>query len=187
MLSCIWFFATSWIVARQAPLSMEFSRQEYWSGLPFSPPENFPDPGIETVSALTGRFSTTVLAGKPKENWCLNLIFLLVVRSSDITCTIETSSFVNCFLTPLTGTYLRRWKSHSKSGHKVLQLFCSPWSFVSVSRHPCHHLSTWAGRRAEGCHQYKNPCCLALTSECPSPFNSLSSRVGSGFWNAKKG
>ena len=85
MLSCIWFFATPWIVAHQAPLSMEFSRQEYWNGLLFSPPENFPDPGIETASALTGRFSTTVLAGKPKENWCLNLIFLLVVRSSNIT------------------------------------------------------------------------------------------------------
>ena len=90
MLSCIWFFATPWIVAHKDPLSMEFSGQEYWNGLLFSPPENFPDPGIETASALTGRFSTTVLAGKPKENWCLNLIFLLVVRSSNITCAIET-------------------------------------------------------------------------------------------------
>ena len=39
--------ATPWTVARQAPLSMGFSRQEYWSGLPFPPPGNLTDPGIE--------------------------------------------------------------------------------------------------------------------------------------------
>ena len=38
--------------ARQAPLSMEFSRQEYWSGLPFSSPEDLPDPGIEPGSPV---------------------------------------------------------------------------------------------------------------------------------------
>ena len=37
-------FATPWTVARQAPLSMEFPRQEYWSGLPFPPPGDLPDP-----------------------------------------------------------------------------------------------------------------------------------------------
>ena len=40
-------FATLWTVARQSPLSMGFSRQEYWSGLPFPSPEVFSDPGIE--------------------------------------------------------------------------------------------------------------------------------------------
>ena len=40
-------FATPWIVAHQAPLSMGFSRQEYWSGLPCPPPEDLPDSGIE--------------------------------------------------------------------------------------------------------------------------------------------
>ena len=40
----------SWMVACLAPLSMEFSRQEYWSGLPFSYPGDLPDPGIETGS-----------------------------------------------------------------------------------------------------------------------------------------
>ena len=40
-------FATPWTVARQAPLSMGFSRQEYWSGLPCPPPGDFPDSGIE--------------------------------------------------------------------------------------------------------------------------------------------
>ena len=40
-------FGTSWTVAYQAPESMEFSRQEYWSGLPFPSPGDLPDPGIE--------------------------------------------------------------------------------------------------------------------------------------------
>ena len=42
--------ATPWTVARQAPLSMGFSRQEYWSGLPFPSPGDLPNPGIEPVS-----------------------------------------------------------------------------------------------------------------------------------------
>ena len=45
-----WTFATSWIGACQAPLSLGFSRQEYWSGLPFPPPGNLPDPGIDPGS-----------------------------------------------------------------------------------------------------------------------------------------
>ena len=43
-------FATPWTVAYKAPLSMEFSRQEYWSGLPFPSPGDLPDPGIEPGS-----------------------------------------------------------------------------------------------------------------------------------------
>ena len=42
--------ATPWTVAHQAPLSMGFSRQEYWSGLPFPSPGDLPDPGIESWS-----------------------------------------------------------------------------------------------------------------------------------------
>ena len=46
-LSCVRFFVTLCIVGRQAPLSMEFSRQEYWSGLPCPPPGDLPSIGIE--------------------------------------------------------------------------------------------------------------------------------------------
>ena len=49
-LSCVRRFATPWTVAYQAPQSMEFSRQEYWSGLPFPSPEDRPNPGIEPRS-----------------------------------------------------------------------------------------------------------------------------------------
>ena len=60
--------ATPWTVAHQVSLSMGFSRQEYWSGLPFLPPESFPDPGIEPTSpALAGGFFTTKSPGKPSE------------------------------------------------------------------------------------------------------------------------
>ena len=49
-LSHIRLFATPWTVAYQASLSMEFSRQEYWSVLPFPSPGDLPDPGIEPRS-----------------------------------------------------------------------------------------------------------------------------------------
>ena len=49
-LSHVQLFVTSWAVAHQAPLPMDFSRQEYWSGLLFPSPEDFPNPGIEPRS-----------------------------------------------------------------------------------------------------------------------------------------
>ena len=62
-LSVVWLFETPGTVAHQDPLSMGFPRQEYWSGLPFPPPGDLPNPGIELVSltspALAGRFFTT--------------------------------------------------------------------------------------------------------------------------------
>ena len=69
VLSQVQFFATPWTAADQAPLSMEFSRQEYWIGLPFPSPGDLPDPGIEPTSpvspVLAGEFFTTELSGKP--------------------------------------------------------------------------------------------------------------------------
>ena len=52
-LSCVQLFVIPWTVAHQAPLSMEFPRQEYWSGLPFPPPGDLPDPGIEPRSLMS--------------------------------------------------------------------------------------------------------------------------------------
>ena len=57
---------TPWTAARQAPLSMGFPRQEYWSRLPFPSPGNLLDSGIEAESpTLAGGFFTTELPGKP--------------------------------------------------------------------------------------------------------------------------
>ena len=59
-------FVNPWTVACQAPLSMGFSRQEYWSGLPFPSSGNVPDPGIKPeCPVLTGGFFTTEPLGKP--------------------------------------------------------------------------------------------------------------------------
>ena len=66
MFSHVWLFATPWTVAHWAPLSMGFSREEYWSGLPCPPPGDLPDPGIKSASsALAGKFFITVTPGKP--------------------------------------------------------------------------------------------------------------------------
>ena len=56
VLSHVRLFVTPWTGARQAPLSMGFSRQEYWSGLPFPPPGDLPDPAIETRVSCIGRW-----------------------------------------------------------------------------------------------------------------------------------
>ena len=67
-------FATSWTVAHQAPLSMEFPRQESWSGLPFPSPGDLPNPGIESAScALADGFFT-----EPPE------VFLYLLRNSKL-------------------------------------------------------------------------------------------------------
>ena len=64
-LSDVQLFGTPWTAARQAPLSMGFSRQEYWSGLPFPPPGDLPNSEIEPESpALAGGFFTTEPPGK---------------------------------------------------------------------------------------------------------------------------
>ena len=67
-------------IAHQAPLSMEFSKQEYWSGLPLPSPGDFLDPGIELKSpafpALAGKFFSTEPPGKPMSV----ITFILIVN-----------------------------------------------------------------------------------------------------------
>ena len=78
--------ATPWTIACQAPLSMGFSRQAYWSGLPFPPPGDLPYPGIDPASlvfpALAGGFFTTAPCGKPILVRGINQIILLVLGIS---------------------------------------------------------------------------------------------------------
>ena len=65
----VWLFATPWAAALQAPLSIGFSRQEYWRAFPFPLPGGLPDPGIKPTSPvspeLVGKFFTTAPSGKP--------------------------------------------------------------------------------------------------------------------------
>ena len=74
-LSRVRLFVTPWTVAYQASPSMGFSRQEYWSGLPFPSPGDLPDPGIQPGSpALEGDTLTSEPPGKPCKfsqiTWC---------------------------------------------------------------------------------------------------------------------
>ena len=68
VLSRVRLFATPWTVALQAPLSMGFSRQEYWSGLPFPSPGYLPDPGIEPVSPVSSALQADSLPSEPSGN-----------------------------------------------------------------------------------------------------------------------
>ena len=68
LLSRVQLYVTPWTVAHQAPLSIGFSRQEYWSGLPFPSPGDLPDPGIKPRSpTLQADALTSEPPGKPKE------------------------------------------------------------------------------------------------------------------------
>ena len=72
LLSHVQLFVTPRTVAHQAPLPMEFSRQEYWRGFPFPIPGDLPDSGIEPVSpALAGGCFTTELPGKQARHICM--------------------------------------------------------------------------------------------------------------------
>ena len=78
-------FVTPWTVACQAPLSMGFPRQEYWSGLPFPSPGDLPNPGTEPVSpALAGRFFTIEPEGKS---------FLTLVKN-ETSCKVHTQVII---------------------------------------------------------------------------------------------
>ena len=91
MCSCIQLFATLQTVARQAPLSIEFFRKEYWSGLSFTTPNDLPDSGIKPASpmspALPGGFFTTEPPGKRVliiylHNWLLNVFVTMECKDS---------------------------------------------------------------------------------------------------------
>ena len=71
VLSYVRLSVTPWTVARQAPLSTGFSRQEYWSGLPFPPPGDLPHPGIEAASPASPAWAVGSLPLSPpgKPGW----------------------------------------------------------------------------------------------------------------------
>ena len=92
--NCVWLFATSWTVTHQAPLSMEFSRQEYWTGFPFPSPRALPDPGRESMSwslvfCIAGVLFTTEPPGKP-----FNLYYECVIyKQMYVFCLYSSMSF----------------------------------------------------------------------------------------------
>ena len=84
-LSCVWLFVTPWTVAYQAPPSMEFSRQEYWSGLPFPSPGDPPNPGVEPMSpALQADALPSEPPGKPYSFLWLTNIALYICNITSL-------------------------------------------------------------------------------------------------------
>ena len=87
MLSCfihVWIFETLWNVAHQAPLSMEFSRKEYWNGLSFPSPGDLPDPRLEpeslTSPVLAGELFTTSAIPFQSQSWySTSIVFSVLV------------------------------------------------------------------------------------------------------------
>ena len=118
-LSCVRLFATLWSVAHQAPLSMGFSRQEYWSGLPFPSPGNLSNPGIESRSpTLWADALTSELPGKLK---LFHLSLLLKdqgvgVSRKESSRKISTSALLTkpksltLWITTNYGKFLNRWE-----------------------------------------------------------------------------
>ena len=97
-----WLFATPWTLAHQAPLSIGFSRQEYWSGLPFPSSGDLPHPGIELASpaspALAGGFFTTD-ATREACGWEGDYIRELELRQRNVLWTIWLHQKPDYFLT----------------------------------------------------------------------------------------
>ena len=75
LLSRVWLFVTPWTVAHQAPLSREFSRQEYWRGLPCPTPGDLPNSGIEPGS--TTLQAVPLLSEPPGKSMLLTLLIIL--------------------------------------------------------------------------------------------------------------
>ena len=73
-LSHVRLFVTPWTVAHEAPISIEFSRQEYWSELPFSSPGDLPDPGIEPGSSVLQADSL------PLSHWGIPILLLYLQK-----------------------------------------------------------------------------------------------------------
>ena len=76
--SHVWLFVTLWIVACQISLSLGFSRQEYWSGLPCPPPGDLHDPGIELESCVSPALQEP--SGKPK--YCISVSYFYYILVS---------------------------------------------------------------------------------------------------------
>ena len=110
--SHVQLFATLWKIARQAPLSMGFSRQEYWSGLSCPPPEDLPDSGIESTSLMSPACQAGSLSLAPPGKPILALQRPHVQADSEEIASCLTPSFnargpfaSSVLLTPQPGTF----------------------------------------------------------------------------------
>ena len=89
---CQTLFGPMACIVHQFPLSMEFSRQEYWSGLPFPTPRDLSDPGIELTSALAGRVCATV---PPRKHIHILATLSLLICEHGLFCHLDLLSFLS--------------------------------------------------------------------------------------------
>ena len=82
--SLVQLFAVSWTVILQAPLSMGFSRQEYWSGLPWPPPRDLPDPGIEHKSPVSPALQADSLPLSHQGSLYPSIVQYIIIHSSSM-------------------------------------------------------------------------------------------------------
>ena len=125
---CVWLFATLWTVACQAPLSMGFSRQEYWSGLPFPLPGDLPNPGIEPVSPVVPALQMDSLQldhqGSPRVPW-LGIKPVVEGRSLQQWAIREFYGLEVLYTVLL--IFIKSWGQHFHAhftGEKVIQVLC---------------------------------------------------------------
>ena len=142
-LGCVWCLGTPWTVAHQAPLSMELSRQECWSGLPFPPPGDLPDPGAESTSpaspASAGGFFTTEPPGKlGPGGQCEDLPNGLLSLPESFQ---EDSPLVHLLLTPST-------RQVSWVGGRAAQLLTIWWLVLTVTVATSDLPEPWPGGRS---------------------------------------
>ena len=122
-LTYVWLFAALCTVDLQAPLSMGFSRQEYWSGLPCPSPGDLPDSGIKLASltsALAGSFFTTRVIWEAQEKGHSNAIVWKILRLKkmlwgELTCIIS-EACVCWILGKMVETRIHMWKQDTCRG-----------------------------------------------------------------------
>ena len=121
--SCVWLFVTLWTIACQAPLSMGFSRQESWKGLPFPSLGDLLDPGIECMSPeLSDEFFTTEPPGKSHVEVHESRIFRMGQQARDPEKSQHNSSpKVFC------------WENSLFSGKDNLEFYSSPHTLWKVT------------------------------------------------------
>ena len=135
LLSHVQLFATAWIIAFQAPLPMKFSRQEYWSGLPFPSPRDLPRPRDRTsVIHIENRFFTIWAT---RELWGSIFFFLNTLFFICFSVTVSVS-FVYLKDLPLAGNSESIFNVFSHHLDFVT-LKLHPLAFVFFTNHKCEH------------------------------------------------
>ena len=108
--SHVWFFATPWTVARQAPLSMGFSREGYWSGLPCPSPRDLFHPGTEPATPVSQALQADLLPSEPPGKSTCHYAFVQIHRM-----------------------YTIKSEPQCKLWIWVIRMY--PWKFISGHRH----------------------------------------------------